>query len=163
MENVQCSLTAKQRKTPTHTSYAHSLHISLQIILQASVKKSIILAGLLPFCCLPALHKGTSDMLFHFGWQPSSLPLACICCKPFTVGHALSCSCLWGGGGGGGGGERFPSIHHNKLCHKVCYGEWREISPSPPPSDLSDATMLQIEFFSLHAYRSAIWFPFVIS
>ena len=34
-----------------------------------------------------------SEMLcLRFGWQPSSLPLVCICSKPFTVEHALSSS-----------------------------------------------------------------------
>ena len=53
-----------------------------------------------------ALHKGDSRDAFclRFSWQPSSLPLVCICGKPFAVEHALSCSC---------GG--YPSIRHNEL------------------------------------------------
>ena len=53
-----------------------------------------------------ALHKGDfrDALCLRFGWQPSSLPLVCICGKSFTVEHALSCSC---------GG--YPSIRHNEL------------------------------------------------
>ena len=54
----------------------------------------------------PPLHKGDfrDALCLRFGWQPSSLSLVCICGKPFTVEHALSCSC---------GG--YPSIRHNEL------------------------------------------------
>ena len=41
---------------------------------------------------------------FHYGWRKAHLPTNCVCGKPFTVEHALSCS--YGG---------FPTIRHNEL------------------------------------------------
>jgi len=52
------------------------------------------------------LHKRAflDAVCFRYGWRPTNLPTNCICGKPFTVEHALSCS--FGG---------FPSIRHNEL------------------------------------------------
>ena len=41
----------------------------------------------------------------HYGWRTANLPTNCICGKPFTIEHSLSCS--FGG---------FPTIRHDKLC-----------------------------------------------
>lgn len=68
-----------------------------------------------------ALHKGAfrDALCLRYGWRPSNLPTNCVCGKPFSVEHALSCAC---------GG--LPSIRHNELrditaelltevCHNV--------------------------------------------
>ena len=43
-------------------------------------------------------------LCLRYGWTPSRLPSTCLCEKPFTVAHALSCP--FGG---------FPSIRHNEV------------------------------------------------
>ena len=43
-------------------------------------------------------------LCLRYGWTPSRLPSTCLCEKPLTVAHALSCP--FGG---------FPSIRHNEI------------------------------------------------
>ena len=92
----------------SHTHLLRTLPLRLRRILEASSEKgsSSWLTALPLTSDGFALHKGDFRDAFclRFGWQPSSLPLVCICGKPFTVEHALSCSC---------GG--YPSIRHNEL------------------------------------------------
>ena len=54
-----------------------------------------------------ALHKWAfiDAVCLHYGWRPGNLPANCVCGKPFTIEHSLSCS--FGG---------FPTIRHNELC-----------------------------------------------
>jgi len=53
-----------------------------------------------------ALHKCafTDAICFRYGWRPANLPTNCVCGKPFTIEHSLSCS--FGG---------FPTIRHNEI------------------------------------------------
>ena len=92
----------------SHTHLLSTLPPRLWRILEASSEKgSSSWLTALPLTSHGfALHKGDfrDALCLRFGWQPSSLPLVCICGKPFTVDHALSCSC---------GG--YPSIRHNEL------------------------------------------------
>ena len=42
-----------------------------------------------------ALHKGSfrDAPCLRYGWTPPYLPSHCVCCKDFTIEHALSCMC----------------------------------------------------------------------
>ena len=53
-----------------------------------------------------ALQKGDfrDALSLRYGWSPKHLPSSCVCGKPFSVKHALSCNC---------GG--FPMKRHNEL------------------------------------------------
>jgi len=54
---------------------------------------------------LPIQKRAFIDAIcFHYGWRPANLLTNCVCRKPFTVKHALSCS--FGG---------FPTIRHSEL------------------------------------------------
>ena len=68
-----------------------------------------------------ALHKGASfrdALCLCYCWQPTLLPLTCVCGNTFSIEHVLSCPC---------GG--YPSIRHNELrditatlLTEVCHG-----------------------------------------
>ena len=118
-EKLRCTLAQQDAKKTSsaarrlaekdsHTHLLSTFPPHLRRILEASSEKgSSSWLTALPLTSHGfALHKGDfrDALCLHFGWQPSSLPLVCICGKPFTVEHALRCSC---------GG--YTSIRHNEL------------------------------------------------
>ena len=81
--------------------------IQMQHVMDCSSEGSIELA-----CCTAleelgfSLHKGAfcDALCSRFGWQPPHIPFNCVCNKPQTVEHALSCS-----------HQGFPSLMHNDI------------------------------------------------
>ena len=113
----------KQELTSAVDSVSNDLPVSLKRSVElASEKGASSWLSTLPiqehgFC----LHKGAfrDALCLRYGWKPPLLPSRCVCDKPFSVEHALSCS--YGG---------FPSIRHNEIrdltahlmsevCHNV--------------------------------------------
>ena len=113
----------KQELTSAVDSVSNDLPVSLKCSVElASEKGASSWLSALPiqehgFC----LHKGVfhDALCLRYGWKPPLLPSRCVCDKPFSVEHALSCSY----------GE-FPSIRHNEIrnltahlmsevCHNV--------------------------------------------
>ena len=126
----------KQELISAVDSVSNDLPVSLKRSVElASEKGASSWLSTLPiqehgFC----LHKGAfrDALCLRYGWKPPLLPSRCVCDKPFSVEHALSCSY----------GE-FPSIRHNEIrdltahlmsevCHNVGIEPELDVSPKFP-------------------------------
>ncbi len=89
------------------------------------------------------LHKGAfrDALCLRYGWKPPRLPTHCVCAKPFSVDHALSCS--YGG---------FPSVRHNEirdltahLMSEVCHNVGIEPELQPLTGERFDLRSANVE------------------